>query len=72
MHSIKHFLQTNKEQLILKQYAKNFLPILFNIYTESKESTRLYVIETIRTYLPLADMEVVTVAIIQDIINHMK
>lgn len=35
---------------------------MFNIYTEDKESARLYVIETIKAYLSLADKEVDSVA----------
>ncbi|XP_070541212.1 RRP12-like protein [Ptychodera flava] len=45
------------------KYAKNFLPILFNIYTtvdaEKKDYTRFTVLETIKTYLTVTDPKLV-------------
>ncbi|RDD41937.1 RRP12-like protein [Trichoplax sp. H2] len=61
--AIRLLIQTSckndEEKLILKEYAKNYLPILFNIYSENKESSCLYVTETIGVYLLLASKELV-------------
>lgn len=53
------------EKAALSRYAKNFLPILFNIYTtkvsrSDEEGVRLASIETIKVYLKLAQPELCT------------
>ena len=49
------------EKAELSQYAKNYIPILFNLYTaEEKEGdpVKLPLLDTIRVYLSLAKPEV--------------
>ena len=51
----------NKKEL--SQYAKNYLPILFNLYTaEEKEGDpdKLPILETVRVYLSITDHKVST------------
>ena len=52
---------SDEEKAELSQYAKNYIPILFNLYTgEEKEGDpdKLPLLETIRMYLSLAKPEV--------------
>lgn len=46
----------------MAKFAKNFLPILFNIFTADSDNTKdpvkLAVLETIKCYLQIADMNV--------------
>ncbi|XP_067120936.1 RRP12-like protein [Centruroides vittatus] len=59
---IKKNLNNDVNRKEMTRYAKNFLPILFNLYTtESKddkeESTRLAVFDTIKIYLRVSEKE---------------
>lgn len=45
----------------LSKFAKNYLPILFNIYTacdEKNDSVSLPVLETLKCYLQITDQQV--------------
>ena len=46
----------------LNKYAKNYLPILFNVYTadgdESDSADHQVVLDTVRDYLSIADQQV--------------
>lgn len=53
------FLEEEKKEL--SGYAKNYLPILFNMYTgEEKDGDpdKLPILETIRAYLTITDTQV--------------
>ena len=55
------FLLTEEYQAELGKYAKNYLPILFNVYTsEENESSddHQVVIDTVRDYLKVTDQQV--------------
>ena len=57
------FLLTEEYQAELGKYAKNYLPILFNVYTsEENESSddHQVVIDTVRDYLKVTDQQVRT------------
>ena len=57
------FLLTEEYQAELGKYAKNYLPILFNVYTsEENESSddHQVVIDTVRDYLKVTDQQVHT------------
>ena len=48
----------------LARFAKNFLPILFNMYTTDnskgvKDNKRLAVLETVKSYLKICDKQVI-------------
>ncbi|XP_061180059.1 RRP12-like protein isoform X1 [Saccostrea echinata] len=63
MSGLRKLINKSKEEEESKQevarFAKNFLPILFNLFTtepeNAKDTTRLAVLETIKTYLQIAD-----------------
>ena len=52
---------SDEEKAELSQYAKNYIPILFNLYTAAEKEgdpDKLPLLETIRMYLSLAKPEV--------------
>ena len=55
-------LSTEADRAAMAQYAKNFLPLLFNAFTsdpqQSRDSRRLAVLETIKVYLSVTDPKV--------------
>ena len=60
-----HSTEENTKEVSL--YAKNYLPILFNLYSgESKEGDpdKLPILETIRTYLSITDHKVSSLTIL--------
>lgn len=55
------YLITDDDKKELSSYAKNYLPILFNLYTvEDKDGgpDKLPILETVRAYLTVTDMKV--------------
>jgi len=50
-----------ESKLKVKRFSKNYLPILFNLYTSEADigSSPLAVLETIRTFVALADADVI-------------
>ena len=59
-HSIA-FCIIDEDKTELAKYAKNYLPILFNLYSgeeKEKELDKLPILETIRTYLTITDSQV--------------
>ncbi|XP_023218874.1 RRP12-like protein [Centruroides sculpturatus] len=59
---IKKNLNNDVNRKEMTRYAKNFLPILFNLYTtepkdDKEESTRLAVFDTIKIYLQVSEKE---------------
>ena len=59
---------------MLAGFAKNYLPLLFNIYTGDAESPKdpkkLSVFETIKCYMQVADSEVGVESIQSSIYNY--
>lgn len=60
-NELLYVLESNK--LEMQKFAKNYIPILFNIYiTENKQDnqdkTRLAVLETIKTYFKITETSV--------------
>lgn len=52
---------SDEEKAELSQYGKNYIPILFNLYTAAEKEgdpDKLPLLETIRMYLSLAKPEV--------------
>ncbi len=56
---------SEENRAVLAQYGKNYLPLLFNLFTTEPENpsrkndrSRLSVLETIKTYLLVADGKV--------------
>ena len=73
---MKYFLylstlaESSKE---LSSYAKNYLPILFNLYTaEEKEGDpdKLPILETVRVYLSITDSKVSLIGTVPGQINN--
>ena len=59
----------------LSSYAKNYLPILFNLYTaEEKEGDpdKLPILETVRVYLSITDSKVSLKGTVPGQINNWK
>ena len=57
----------------LSSYAKNYLPILFNLYTaEEKEGDpdKLPILETVRVYLSITDSKVSLIGTVPGQINN--
>ncbi|KAK3582767.1 hypothetical protein CHS0354_015294 [Potamilus streckersoni] len=56
-------LENDETKMELARFAKNFLPIFFNLYTtdpeKEKDPTRLAVLETTKCYLQIADKELI-------------
>ena len=56
------FTAENREELA--RFAKNFLPLLFNLFTtkpdDERDQTRQAVLETVKTYLQIADASLIT------------
>ena len=42
----------------LSKYAKNYLPLLFNIYTESTGDSNSFILDCIRSYASITDPQV--------------
>ncbi|XP_069140254.1 RRP12-like protein [Argopecten irradians] len=67
MSSLRKLINQSKEDELCKaavsKFAKNFLPILFNLFTvdpeKEKDPTRLAVLETTKCYLQIADSQLV-------------
>ncbi|OWF35995.1 RRP12-like protein [Mizuhopecten yessoensis] len=67
MSSLRKLINQSKEdessKKAVSQFAKNFLPILFNLFTadpeKDKDPTRLAVLETVKCYLQVADSQLV-------------
>ncbi|XP_022336615.2 RRP12-like protein isoform X1 [Crassostrea virginica] len=67
MSGLRKLINKSKEQEECRRevarFAKNFLPILFNLFTtepeNAKDTTRLAVLETTKTYLQIADTALV-------------
>ncbi|KAL3864637.1 hypothetical protein ACJMK2_006302, partial [Sinanodonta woodiana] len=61
---IAHSLENDEAKMELARFAKNFLPIFFNLYTtdpeKEKDPTRLAVLETTKCYLQIADKELIS------------
>ncbi|XP_052468820.1 RRP12-like protein isoform X1 [Carassius gibelio] len=56
--------ETEEAKAELKRFSKNFLPILFNVYSEQPDpgemvSARMAVLDTIRVYLSITEQEMV-------------
>ena len=47
-------LDTNE----LSKYAKNYLPLLFNIYTESTDDSNYFILDCVKSYASITDPEV--------------
>ena len=47
-------LDTNE----LSKYAKNYLPLLFNIYTESTDDSNSFMLDCIKSYASITDPQV--------------
>ena len=66
------FAETSKKELA--RFAKNFLPIFFNLYTSDPEKERdpirMALLETIRIYVKIADQQVMFLIIMDDILYH--
>lgn len=60
---ITHSKNNEEDQKATAQFAKNFLPILFNLFTKDPDNPhdnrRLAVLETIKVYLTVSDDELV-------------
>ena len=60
----------------MAKYAKNYLPILFNIYTTEmnleKDPIRQSIVDTIKCYLKIADSELCNTYLNQSIANFKK
>ncbi|XP_067276745.1 RRP12-like protein [Pseudorasbora parva] len=57
--------ETGEEKAELNRFSKNFLPILFNVYSQQPKkgemtSARMAVLETIRVYLTITDQTMVS------------
>ena len=54
---------TDEDRAEVSRFAKNFLPLLFNLFTSEatneKSPTRLAVLETVKCYLQIADRELI-------------
>ncbi|XP_060076895.1 RRP12-like protein [Ylistrum balloti] len=67
MSALRKLVNQSKEdessKKAVSQFAKNFLPILFNLFTaepeKDKDPTRLAVLETVKCYLQIADSQLV-------------
>ncbi|CAC5426030.1 RRP12 [Mytilus coruscus] len=61
---INHSMIEEESKTEVAKFAKNFLPILFNIFTADSDNTKdpvkLAVLETIKCYLQIADMNLVS------------
>ena len=52
-----------EDRAVLARYSKNYLPILFNLYTsssEAEEGERLPVLQCVQAYLTITDQTLVT------------
>lgn len=61
MNLITFFL-TDKDKAAVSQFAKNYLPIFFNLFTMDPDNPhdgrRLATLETIKVYMSIADTQV--------------
>ena len=57
---------TDESRAEVSRYAKNFLPIFFNLYTtepekeKQRDTSRMAVLETLKCYIKITDQEVST------------
>ncbi|RNA27286.1 RRP12 isoform X2 [Brachionus plicatilis] len=65
---------TEPNKSLMGKYAKNYLPIMFNIYTTEirldKDPSRQSLIDTIKFYLKITDYELINSYLIQAIKNY--
>ncbi len=71
---VTHNLEPGKNREVLARFAKNYLPLLFNIYTgdmekskaTGKDTRKLAVLETAKCYLQISDKQVMNCTGIRD------
>lgn len=65
---------TDENRAIMAKYAKNYLPLMFNIYTTEirldKDPSRQSLIDTIKCYLKITDNDLVNTYLVQAIKNY--
>lgn len=65
---------TEPNKALMGKYAKNYLPIMFNIYTTEirvdKDPSRQSLIDTIKYYLKITDLELINNYLLQAIKNY--
>lgn len=65
---------TDENRALMAKYAKNYLPIMFNIYTTEirldKDPIRQALIDTVRCFLKVTDADLVNTYLIQAIRNY--
>ncbi|XP_071947906.1 RRP12-like protein [Antedon mediterranea] len=63
-HLITHNTENEKNKSEIAKFSKNFLPILFNIYTKSEPKARdadhFIIFETIKSYLTISDNKLIS------------
>jgi ribosomal RNA-processing protein 12 len=52
--------ERGEDRAVLARFAKNYLPILFNLYTGGSEGERLTVLQCVRAYITITDPDLVT------------
>ena len=63
-YSLSLFFESDEDKAAMSQFAKNYMPILFNLFTSNpdnpRDSRRLAVLETIKVYLTITESKVLS------------
>ena len=75
-HALRTLILKNTEenQAFISKYAKNYLPILFNLYTTEltleKDPVRQSLLDTIKCYLQITNLELINTYLLHAVKNY--